>query len=324
MYELGGPENLPYPGDDFSDSLPESPPEYPDDAFEDGSTYLENDESVGEADEPTDESADNPDVVLEQGVTAPPVKLPSYSSLEGIITVHQAPGFIPASHREGHDVTFGDADNLPDESVLQGLNWYDNELAGSELIAAIPNQPDAVVRIQPVPYGDAESYRAIAQEGVRNFSHMTDSGLVLPAQRFVVAPAPHIPGSADDGAELLYTITERIEGRPLSKEPHDATHAPALIEAHAAYLLEAYNSPDTTRFLWDKGKPRQHTLTAAGNIVMQDVGLEFRDFDWTVYQNRYLFRVAVNNVYEWAANVGIEPPDNLQQLIAIARTLTDS
>jgi|GEM_PF-3373020 len=56
MYELNNHENLPHPDStDLGYDNPDGLLPYLNDTFEDGTEHLENDESVGEADEPTDE-----------------------------------------------------------------------------------------------------------------------------------------------------------------------------------------------------------------------------------------------------------------------------
>lgn len=225
-----------------------------------------------------------------------------------------------------NSLTFGEADHLPEVDALLDINseWHKHTLlatgeGGSSSVASLPGHPDAVVRIHHVEYGaDEQALETFARSGIRHFNQMTDAGLYVPPQRFVIAPSVF---NEEKDVNLLYSFTDRLEGRDLTSELTDAAYAPMTIDGLAKYLQWVHDSgePDV---LWDKVYSWQFTVLSTGNVAMHDVGLDFQPA-WKgsgkgVSKDMYLSSL---NLLDWSHTTGIDKPESLDRLMRSIESL---
>jgi hypothetical protein len=223
------------------------------------------------------------------------------------------------AHPEG--IVFGNGHHLPDASALAGFADYetfaDHWVEGdTTAVSHVPGHPGSVVRMQSVWRETEEEYWAVAQRGIAHFRQMEKGGIVVPAQRFVVAPSLDT-----DNASALYAFTDYLEGRTLTDEPADAHLAIPVIEGMAQYMRWAYHEPTEDEFLWDKGYSRQFTVQP-DRVVLHDIGLDFQHIrDYELAGTGIYF--STGRLATWAKTAQIEPTETLQGLIRdIATPLT--
>lgn len=160
-------------------------------------------------------------------------------------------------------ITFGNADALPHASVLDTFSFGAHQISvahdhisGKPDIANVPGYPDCVVRMHSMlfPIDLLEEY---AQRGRQHFALLENFGIRVPAQRFVLGPnilEGAVPG--DEQTPLLYSFTERLQGRPLTYEPEDNYHNTAAIRGVAEYIRTIWHDKKEKRFLGDILVPR--------------------------------------------------------------------
>lgn len=216
---------------------------------------------------------------------------------------------------------FGEADHLPDVEALLTVNgqWHKRNLLAtgegtSSSVARLPDNPDFVVRIHDrLEYGaDEHALETLARSGIRHFEQMTEAGLNVPPQRFVIAPSIF---KDDEDVDYLYSFTDWLEGRTLTSNLTDAQFAPAVVDGLAKYLLWAHNSHEPD-FLWDKVYSWQFTVLYTGSVAMHDVGLDFQPA-WKGSGDRVsddLYTSSLN-LLDWAHNTDIDRPESLDRLM---------
>jgi hypothetical protein len=141
---------------------------------------------------------------------------------------------------------------------------------------------------------------------------MSEAGLYVPPQRFVIAPSVF---NDEKEVHLLYSFTDRLEGRELTSEPTDAEYAPAALDGLAKYLQWVHDSHEP-EVLWDKVYSWQFTVLSTGKVAMHDVGLDFQPA-WKgsgqkVSQEMYLSSL---NLLDWSHTTGIDQPESVGKLI---------
>lgn len=221
-----------------------------------------------------------------------------------------------------HELTFGDAEHLPHAEALTSIagTWHDHNLlttqehGGSSSIARLPDHPEAVVRIHRATAepGDEIAYEILARSGIRHFTQMTEAGLYVPPQRFVIAPTVF----KEDSGSYLYSFTDLLEGETLDSGALDPQHAAAIVDSLAKYLSWVHTSHEPD-FLWDKVYSWQFTLLKTGQVVLHDVGLDFEPA-WTGRAQRKPSKdMYVSSVHleEWSQTAGIDMPQSLRQHI---------
>jgi hypothetical protein len=217
--------------------------------------------------------------------------------------------------------SFGEADHLPDAEALLGINgeWHIRNLlatgeGSSSSIVRLPDAPDFVVRLHDRLESGADEHALgiLARSGIRHFDQMTEAGLYVPPQRFVVAPSIF---RGDNDTNYLYSFTDWLEGRTLTSGATDAEYAPAAIDGLAKYLLWIHDShePDV---LWDKVYAWQFTVLKTGKVAMHDVGLDFQPA-WKGNGKRVSNDVYASslNLLDWAHNARIDKPESLDRLM---------
>ena len=218
------------------------------------------------------------------------------------------------AHPEG--IVFGDGDHLPDANALAGLDretFFENLVEGdTTAVAHVPGHPGSTVRLQS-PWRETEAnYWTVVKQGIRHFQRMEQAGIIVPAQRFVLAP-----GFDDDETPHLYSFTDYLEGRQLTNQPADAHLAAPVIDGLAKYMRWAYNEPTETEFLWDKIYPWQFTVRPDNSVILHDVGLDFRS---TAKTGRYNISLSIYqssiSLEEWADQTQIKTPQALKLLMS--------
>lgn len=193
----------------------------------------------------------------------------------------------PTNH-EG--IVFGNGHHLPGlEALGTASEYYDfeaNIYPGSGQVAALPDHPDSVVRLQYETFGprgfplNEDGFYAFVRLGIAQFEELQRQGIAIPAQRFVVGPAPPPSLQALPGGNplRLYTFTEKIEGRPLAYDPSDAKASAPIINGLSRYmgnvLLQRRIFASPPRFMYDLSHPEQFTKQPDGQVILHDVGLE--------------------------------------------------
>jgi hypothetical protein len=176
-------------------------------------------------------------------------------------------------------IVFGNGHHLPSLEALDGFDFEANRYPQSREVAALPDHPDSVVRIEYEnhdSYGKLftkEGYYDFARLGIANFIQLQQQGLRIPAQRFVVGPSI-IP--VQFNPLRLYAFTEKIEGRPLTYDTEDAEASAPVISSLSRYMSDILERSKIIppRFMSDLAYPDQYTRQDDGEVVLHDAGLE--------------------------------------------------
>jgi hypothetical protein len=213
-----------------------------------------------------------------------------------------------SSLRSPEGITFGDAEHLPGAEVLSDItpDWPQHTMEGTVRVARTIQDPNSVARHMGIL--DEDTAHNLVQTGVRHFGILQDNGLAIPPQRFVFGPGLY---GSRSWQPTLYSITDFIDGRPLTSEPEDTIYAPDTLRSHAGYLSDVYNRVDEEVFMWDISFSWQHTVTTAGKVVLHDVDLEMID---TYSRKRpsksslHMISAAIR-LEQWAKSTGVNVPE---------------
>lgn len=221
-------------------------------------------------------------------------------------------------------VVYGNGQTLPDATVLDTFDFRQNlldvdleHLTKQPNIANVPGFPDCVVRAQPLLLPATGSFAEHVGRGMQHFALLEETGIRVPAQRFVLAKDKNVLAFNPD-VDLLFTFVERLEGDTLAHETHADLNR-AAITSIAEYALGICGDKQQAHMLGDLTLPRQFTIEQKSpedqpSLVLHDTDLVFSFFG----KKREGMGLAMHGLGEslqtWSNRAQIEAPEPVKKL----------
>jgi hypothetical protein len=210
-------------------------------------------------------------------------------------------------------IVYGDGHHLPDARALQELSpdiWRANAFKTSYAVAALPDHPQSVVRIEAPPMNICNpwGFTALVRQGIAHFDLLGKAGVHIPAQRFVIGPDFH-----GRKHQTLYVFAEKLAGRPLTSRPADAPYTSALIGSLASYLTDIHTNNEQA-LMSDIFSAGQYAAQDDNKTALYDVGLRFDKLRQGSQRSKRLYSFALE-LDQWAMDTDIRTPEPLQQLL---------